>query len=93
MNTLKEIEWDKWTKEARGLPPAHSTDNVRSSVKGAWSDGWEAGIANNHLIVGALDTLAVALTEHGHIWTDGERAIYEQAIAAAKMEPLPREDV
>lgn len=31
------------------------------------------------LIQGALDSLGVALTEHHHKWTDGERAIYEEA--------------
>jgi len=31
------------------------------------------------MVIGALDTLACALTEGGHIWTEGERAIYEQA--------------
>ncbi len=32
------------------------------------------------LIVGALDSLAVALTEHDHGWTAGERCIYEAAV-------------
>lgn len=32
------------------------------------------------LIHGALDSLAVALTEYNHVWTDGERTIYEQAL-------------
>ncbi len=34
------------------------------------------------LVTGALDTLASALTKHGHTWTDGERAIYEEALIA-----------
>ena len=33
------------------------------------------------LMLGALDSLGVALTEHGHMWTVGEREIYEQATA------------
>ena len=33
-----------------------------------------------HPIVDALDTLAVALAEHGHTWTDSERWKYETAI-------------
>jgi hypothetical protein len=32
------------------------------------------------LVTGALDSLGVALADHGHQWTDGERAIYEEAI-------------
>jgi hypothetical protein len=32
------------------------------------------------LVVGALDTLGVALADHGHEWTDGERAIYEESV-------------
>lgn len=31
------------------------------------------------LIAGALDSLGVALTNHNHQWSDGERAIYEEA--------------
>lgn len=31
------------------------------------------------LIQGALDSLGVALADHGHTWTDGEREIYDQA--------------
>ncbi len=34
-----------------------------------------------NLIVGALDSLGVALTGQDHQWSDGERAIYESAIA------------
>lgn len=30
----------------------------------------------------ALDALALALAEHHHVWTDEERTLYEQAIAA-----------
>lgn len=90
--TLKEIEWEKWMREAPGVPPPHGVKLVLHRIAGAWSDGWNAGTANNHLIAGALDTLGVALTDHGHVWTEGERTIYEQAIAAAKMEPLPSED-
>lgn len=33
------------------------------------------------LVLGALDSMAVALTDHGHDWTEGERTIYEQAVA------------
>lgn len=32
------------------------------------------------LIQGALDTLATALSGHQHQWTEGERAIYEEAV-------------
>jgi hypothetical protein len=32
------------------------------------------------LIVGALDSLGLALAKHEHQWTDGERAIYEEAL-------------
>lgn len=33
------------------------------------------------LILGALDSLGTALAEYDHVWTDGEREIYEQACA------------
>ena len=32
------------------------------------------------LVVGALDSLGVALADHGHEWTEGERAIYEESV-------------
>ncbi len=35
---------------------------------------------NRKLVLGALDSLAVALADHEHEWTVGERAIYEEAI-------------
>jgi hypothetical protein len=31
------------------------------------------------LLAGCMDTLALALAEHDHTWTEGERAIYEEA--------------
>lgn len=31
------------------------------------------------LVLGALDSLAMSLTNYGHAWSDGERAIYEEA--------------
>ena len=34
-----------------------------------------------HLVIGALDSLGVALAEHHHQWSVGEREIYERAIA------------
>lgn len=33
------------------------------------------------LIIGALDSLAVALADHGHKWTEGEREIYERSLS------------
>lgn len=38
------------------------------------------------LVLGALDTCAVALADHGHKWTEGERAIYEQAVEILERE-------
>jgi hypothetical protein len=32
------------------------------------------------LILGALDTLASQLSDYNHTWTEGERAIYEEAL-------------
>ena len=36
--------------------------------------------ADRQLVLGALDSLGVALAEHDHEWTVGERTIYEEAI-------------
>jgi len=35
------------------------------------------------IIVDALDALGLALAEHGHVWTDRERQLYEVALATA----------
>lgn len=32
------------------------------------------------LIKGALDTLAVCLADYEHVWSDGEKEIYDQSI-------------
>jgi hypothetical protein len=32
-------------------------------------------------ITEALDALGLALAEHGHVWTDRERQLYESAVA------------
>lgn len=42
------------------------------------------------LVLGALDTLALSLTDSIHEWTEGERAIYEQATAIVSevIEPM-----
>lgn len=34
-----------------------------------------------HPIVQALDTLALALADHGHTWSDHEVSLYETAIS------------
>lgn len=34
-----------------------------------------------HPILEALDTLAVALTDHGHEWTTKEKKLYEVAVS------------
>jgi hypothetical protein len=33
-----------------------------------------------NLVIGALDSLGVALADHDHKWTQGERCIYEAAV-------------
>lgn len=38
------------------------------------------------LVLGALDSLGVALSDAGHTWTDGERAIYEEAVTILGIE-------
>lgn len=92
---LKAIERDKWFQSEEGQRcTAGKTEGqyLRNRVELAWCAGWDAASANNSLIIGALDTLGTALTNHGHVWTDGERTIYEQAMAAAQEQQRPRED-
>lgn len=43
------------------------------------------------MCLGALDTLAAALSQHRHQWTAGERAIYEDAVNCLRVPlNLPR---
>lgn len=44
---------------------------------------------DRQILLGALTTLGCALTDHSHIWTDGERNIYEQAIKILGVDPGP----
>ncbi len=39
---------------------------------------------NRLMILGALDSLGVALSEHGHEWSEGEKTIYEMSVEALK---------
>lgn len=39
---------------------------------------------DQQIILGALDTLGTALADHEHEWTEGERAIYEQAVECVR---------
>jgi len=41
---------------------------------------------DTQMIIGALDTLGVALADHGHKWTDGEREIYERSLSLLRGE-------
>ncbi len=42
---------------------------------------------NTELVIGALDSLGLALADHNHQWTEGERAIYEKAIEVLQLPP------
>lgn len=46
------------------------------------------------LVLGALDTLGVALADEDHCWTEGERTIFEMAtvILAESIEPTEAND-
>lgn len=86
---LKAIERDKFLESDEGkrlITGETSGEYLRNRVEFAWCEGWDAASANNHIILGALDTLGIALSGHGHTWSAGEREIYEQAIAAVKQE-------
>ena len=45
-----------------------------------------------NLVLGALDSLAMALTNYGHTWTEGERAIYEESTLVLGVERPPATD-
>lgn len=75
--------------------PLNGTSKAVDAVRGvACALGEEERItvldeAQRNAVLGALDSLGAALAASGHEWTDGERAIYEQAVAAlgAKIQP------
>lgn len=43
------------------------------------------------MVLGALDSLGVALADKGHTWSTGERAIYEEAVKV--LDGTPREQI
>lgn len=44
-----------------------------------------------HPILESLDALALALTEHDHVWTEREVLLYETAVAYFAPPPEPSE--
>lgn len=81
---LRSIECKKW-REGEGERLAKGEASgvyLKNRLELAWQAGWDTARHNDQIILGALDTLAMALTEHGHTWTEGEKEIYEQAVAA-----------
>lgn len=54
--------------------PSEAQPQRGALCSGAWFASEEVA-----LIQGALDSMGCALADHGHEWSDGERAIYEEA--------------
>jgi hypothetical protein len=50
----------------------------------------EINESDRQLILGALDSLGVALADYDHEWTVGERTIYEEAINLLTASPCRR---
>jgi hypothetical protein len=90
-------KWDAITREPKPATgewtPEMVSDIVGRDFDGmcAIADAVNAAIAAERenrdidwqLVVGALDSLGVALADHDHQWTEGERAIYEKAVEIA----------
>lgn len=68
--------WEKNCKDAYAAQ--ERADKELDAIKAKFSP------ENVALIKGCLDSLGVALSEHSHKWTEGERAIYEQAMELLK---------
>lgn len=85
------VRWDfkHWPAPLNGV--SKSVDAVRGIACALDADGPIAVLdeAQRNTVLGALDSLGAALAASGHEWTEGERAIYEQAVAAlgAKLQP------
>lgn len=70
-----------WTKE---------NDALQAIAAAFAGDGNHFTILNEEqrqVVLGALDSLATALTERGHTWSEGERAIYDQATELLGVKP------
>ena len=59
----------------------HESEKARSVTAGAVRCSAWLDVAGLQLVLGALDSLGVALADHHHTWTAGEREIYDQARA------------
>jgi hypothetical protein len=44
---------------------------------------------DRNLVLGCIDTMSQALALHDHVWNEGERAIFEQALLLIRG-PAPR---
>lgn len=77
------FDLDEWPEPKNG---SAKQQDVLEAIAAAFS-------ADDHLftilteeqrqnVLGALDSLGTVLAKYGHTWTDGERAIYELAVAA-----------
>jgi len=56
-----------------------SIESINKSLAQAL-DAERSNTDDLQLVLGALDSLGVALADHSHQWTEGERAIYEKAV-------------
>lgn len=43
------------------------------------------------LVVGAIETMGVLLADYGHSWSEGERALYEEALRVLGVEDDPED--
>ena len=52
----------------------------RASILSRLRDWCNIQLMDRLVLLGALDSMATALTEHKHVWTEAEKAAYEQAV-------------
>lgn len=43
---------------------------------------------DRNIVIGALDTMAIELTQQKHTWDNGQRAIYEEALKIMQAHPI-----
>jgi hypothetical protein len=80
---LLGAQWEQFHDGVMQLAGEREKRESIESINKSLAQALDAERSNTddlQLVLGALDSLGVALADHGHQWTEGERAIYEKAV-------------
>lgn len=85
-------DFDHWPKPKDGKTAQHDALSALATAVREEDDCLIMNCDQVQAVLGALDTLGTLLADAGHEWSEGERAIYEQATAILGAKADPPED-